>query len=241
MFLGGLALLVVLLSSWTWVLPFFLRPFLGVLIYWSFARFHSIYLWAPSLLLHIFSLAPTCTNTNYLEPCALDGQVQHFIPKFNKTSLLCGPHSKEGLGGENRPWTGEDRMTLRKTLQDRKKTESFYVLGYQVELIMYIWQFWFIFLWNLANLGHVLHNCICPSHIFQVEMWRKSSSQRNAGIDASTIYMSSARVLTMFIMGGNIWNMSLYDDNLIESHATKLTMEKTNLSLELKVGWWSLY
>jgi hypothetical protein len=72
-------------------------------------------------------------------------------------------------------------------------------------------------------------------------MWRKSSSQRNAGIDASTIYMSSARVLTMFIMGGNIWNMSLYDDNLIESHATKLTMEKTNLSLELNVGWWSLY
>ncbi len=48
-------------------------------------------------------------------------------------------------------------------------------------------------------------------------MWRKSSSKRNADIDASTIYMSSARVLKMFIVGGTVWNVSLYDDNLIVS------------------------
>ncbi len=40
--------------------------------------------------------APTCTTTiiTYLEPCALNAEFQHFIPRFNKISLLCGPHSK---------------------------------------------------------------------------------------------------------------------------------------------------
>jgi hypothetical protein len=40
---------------------------------------------------------------NYLEPCALNAEFQHFMPRFNKTSLLCGPHSKRGIGGEKRP------------------------------------------------------------------------------------------------------------------------------------------
>jgi hypothetical protein len=40
---------------------------------------------------------------NYLEPCALNAEFQHFTPKFNKTSLFCGPHSKRGIGGEKRP------------------------------------------------------------------------------------------------------------------------------------------
>ncbi len=42
--------------------------------------------------------APTCTTTiiTYLEPCALNAEFQHFIPRFNKISLLCGPHSKRG-------------------------------------------------------------------------------------------------------------------------------------------------
>jgi len=31
---------------------------------------------------------------NYLEPCELDAEFQHFIPRFNETSLLWGPHSK---------------------------------------------------------------------------------------------------------------------------------------------------
>jgi hypothetical protein len=33
---------------------------------------------------------------NYLEPCALNAEFQQFIPRFNKTSSLCGPHSKRG-------------------------------------------------------------------------------------------------------------------------------------------------
>jgi hypothetical protein len=55
---------------------------------------------------------------NYLEPCALNAEFQHFIPKFNKTSFLCGPHSKGGIVGEKRlrDRANEDRMTLRKTL-----------------------------------------------------------------------------------------------------------------------------
>ncbi len=43
---------------------------------------------------------------NYLEPCALDAEFQHFIPRFNKTSLLCGPHSKRGQGVKRGPKTG---------------------------------------------------------------------------------------------------------------------------------------
>ncbi len=46
---------------------------------------------------YIFT-APTCTTTilHYytdLEPYALIAEFQHFIPRFNKTSSLCGPHS----------------------------------------------------------------------------------------------------------------------------------------------------
>jgi hypothetical protein len=33
---------------------------------------------------------------NYLEPCALNAEFQHFIPRFHKTSLLRRPHSKRG-------------------------------------------------------------------------------------------------------------------------------------------------
>jgi hypothetical protein len=35
---------------------------------------------------------------NYLEPCALNAEFQHFMPppRFNKTCLLWGPHSKRG-------------------------------------------------------------------------------------------------------------------------------------------------
>jgi hypothetical protein len=41
----------------------------------------------------------------YLEPCALNAEFQqHFIPRFNKTSLLCGPPSKRVVkGGERKP------------------------------------------------------------------------------------------------------------------------------------------
>jgi hypothetical protein len=35
-----------------------------------------------------------------LEPCALNDEFQHFILRFNKISLLCLYHWKEGIGGE---------------------------------------------------------------------------------------------------------------------------------------------
>jgi hypothetical protein len=40
---------------------------------------------------------------NYLEPCALNAEFQHFIPGFNKTSLLLWTSLKEGIGGKKRP------------------------------------------------------------------------------------------------------------------------------------------
>jgi hypothetical protein len=47
----------------------------------SFIRFFT------RLLLHIFSLLHNYYI--YLEPCAFNVEFQHFIPRFNKTSLLC--------------------------------------------------------------------------------------------------------------------------------------------------------
>jgi hypothetical protein len=47
---------------------------------------------------YIFT-APTCTTIITLEPCALNAEFQHFIPRFNKISLLCRP-LKERIGGE---------------------------------------------------------------------------------------------------------------------------------------------
>ncbi len=38
--------------------------------------------------------------------------------------------------------------------ESRKKTESFYILGYLLELIIEIRQFGFYYFWNLANLSH---------------------------------------------------------------------------------------
>jgi hypothetical protein len=45
---------------------------------------------------------------NYLEPCALNGESQHFIPRFNnKNCLILRTSDKEGIGGVKRgPKTG---------------------------------------------------------------------------------------------------------------------------------------
>jgi len=44
-----------------------------------------------------------------VEPCALNAEFQHFIPRFNKISLLYGSPLKEGFWGERRL---KDRVTL---------------------------------------------------------------------------------------------------------------------------------
>jgi hypothetical protein len=43
---------------------------------------------------------------NYIKPCALNAEFEHFIPRFNTTSLLCRPYSKRGLGVKRGPKTG---------------------------------------------------------------------------------------------------------------------------------------
>jgi hypothetical protein len=48
---------------------------------------------------------------NYFEPCALSAEFQHFILRFNKTSLLCRTSSKRGQGvksGPKRGWRRDD-------------------------------------------------------------------------------------------------------------------------------------
>jgi hypothetical protein len=58
-------------------------------------RLHCCYI-------YIFT-APTCTATIIsLEPCASNSEFQHFILRFNKTSLLGGYHSKRGKGAKER-------------------------------------------------------------------------------------------------------------------------------------------
>jgi hypothetical protein len=56
--------------------------------------------------------APTCTTSIItLEPCALNAEFQHCIPRFNKISLLCG-NLKEGIGGESRGYRGWNKGWL---------------------------------------------------------------------------------------------------------------------------------
>ncbi len=71
---------------------------------------------------YIFT-APTCTTTIItLEPCALNAEFQHFIPRFNKNFLPLGTSLKEGIGGwKEAQRQGEDWMTLRKTLISQRK------------------------------------------------------------------------------------------------------------------------
>jgi hypothetical protein len=55
----------------------------------------SFFLSASTGATYIFT-TPTCTTTIVTSNCALAPEFQHFIPRFNKTSLLCRPHSKRG-------------------------------------------------------------------------------------------------------------------------------------------------
>jgi hypothetical protein len=78
-------------------------PFLGGKL--SFILFWSL-LSASTSATHMFT-APTCTTTIIsFEPCALSVEFQHFIPRFNKISLLCGPHSNRGYRVKGGPKTG---------------------------------------------------------------------------------------------------------------------------------------
>jgi hypothetical protein len=58
----------------------------------------------PPLLLHIFSLLLLVKATIIsLELCALNDDFQHFIPRFNKISLLYGDTNERRVWGEGRP------------------------------------------------------------------------------------------------------------------------------------------
>jgi len=79
------------------------------------------FLWAPPLLLCCiyFHCSYLYNYYNYLETSALNMlEFQHFMPRFKKTFLLCGPLSKRGWDSE---WKeaqrqGEYRATLINTL-----------------------------------------------------------------------------------------------------------------------------
>ncbi len=73
-------------------------------LHWCYIYFHCPYIY---------------NYYNYHEPCALNAEFQHFIPRFNKTSFLLQTSVKEGIGGEKQAQRqGEDRMTLRKTFMN---------------------------------------------------------------------------------------------------------------------------
>jgi hypothetical protein len=62
----------------------------------------SFFLSASTGATYIFT-TPTCTATIVTSNCALAAEFQHFIPRFNKTSLTLQTSLKEGIGGEKRP------------------------------------------------------------------------------------------------------------------------------------------
>jgi hypothetical protein len=71
----------------------------------------SFFMSASIAVKRIFN-APTCTTSIItLEPYALNSEFQHFIPRFNKISLLCVYHWKRGQGlkaGPKRGWRQGD-------------------------------------------------------------------------------------------------------------------------------------
>jgi hypothetical protein len=72
----------------------------------------SFFLGACTAANYIFT-APTYTTTIVtLEPCALNAQFQHLLPRFNQISLLCKYHWKTGIGGESRGDRGWNRGWL---------------------------------------------------------------------------------------------------------------------------------
>ncbi len=52
---------------------------------------------------------PTCRATISLEPCALNGDFQHFIPRSNKFHYFMDTPARRVWGEERRP---KDRVTL---------------------------------------------------------------------------------------------------------------------------------
>jgi hypothetical protein len=62
-------------------------------------RFHYYY---------IFTAPTEPTTIISHEPCALNVEFQHFIPKFNNISLLCG-YVERGVWGERKP---KDRVKI---------------------------------------------------------------------------------------------------------------------------------
>jgi hypothetical protein len=79
-------------------------------LWWT--EFHLVFpffSFSPSIVAVYIFTAPTCKATMIsLEPCALNADVQHFIPKFKKIFLLYGYPWKR-VWGERRP---KDRVTL---------------------------------------------------------------------------------------------------------------------------------
>jgi hypothetical protein len=56
----------------------------------------SFFMNAFSVVTYVFTTPTYTTTIKTPKPYALNVEFQHFIPKFNKISLLCKPHSKRG-------------------------------------------------------------------------------------------------------------------------------------------------
>jgi len=67
-------------------------------LWWTeFSPYLSFFCSASTVAAYIFT-SPTCKATTIsLEPCALNADFQHFIPRFNQISLLYGYAWKKGL------------------------------------------------------------------------------------------------------------------------------------------------
>jgi hypothetical protein len=57
-----------------------------ILSFASASNYYVTYIFTPTCTITIISFEPS------LEPSPLNAEFQHFIPRFNKISLLCGHH-----------------------------------------------------------------------------------------------------------------------------------------------------
>jgi hypothetical protein len=74
-------------------------------------EFHLVFpfSWAPPLIFSMLLPVPLTIIT--IEPCEWNAEFQHFVPRFNRISLLCGYHSRRGLevkGGPKIEWRPGD-------------------------------------------------------------------------------------------------------------------------------------
>jgi hypothetical protein len=138
-------------------------------LWWT--EFHPVFPFslAPPLLLHIFSLVPTSNSTIIsLEPCALNADFQHFIPKLNKISLFYGYPWKKGLGWKEAQRQGEFTNNYSVCIYTYMPSNHLHWLHVSVNIYIYTLQ---EDKCKCKKIGHVTVNDLHLHWIYALYIW----------------------------------------------------------------------